>query len=161
MMGDARSTFVHRVKGKQPIQRFYSPRRRIVLRHDLVCDMFFWGNLPIKDTLARLRRNRDAANGPLWEIPENVSADYLAQLTSEHRIQKNGQWRWVQIGDRDNHYLDTESLAVAAGFMLKLIGQESISPEAGDGKESNAVPDTGEYNTETAGYSSASGASIC
>lgn len=134
MMGDARSTFVHRVKGRQPIQRFYSPRRRIVLRHDLVCDMFFWGNLPIKDTLARLRRNRDAANGPLWEIPEDASADYLAQLNSEHRIQKNGQWRWVQIGDRPNHMLDAECLAVAGAYMSKCLGQESITPEAGDGK---------------------------
>lgn len=134
MMGDQRSTFVHRVKGKQPVQRYYSPRRRIVLRHDLVCDMFFWGNLPIKDTLARLRRNRDAANGPLWEIPEDASADYLAQLNSEHRVQKNSQWRWVQIGDRPNHMLDAECLAVAGGFMLKLIGQESIAPEPEDSK---------------------------
>ena len=140
MMGDQRSTFVHRVKGKQPIQRFYSPRRRIVLRHDLVCDMFFWGNLPIKDTLARLRRNRDAEKGPLWEIPEDVSADYLAQLNSEHRVQKNGQWRWVQIGERANHMLDAESLAVAGAYMSKCLGKESTGPEAGDGNQSEAVP---------------------
>jgi len=64
-----------------------------------------------------------------------VDCGYLAQMQSEHRVQeKSGKWVWKQIGDRDNHYLDAESMAVAAGFMTKLIGAESISPEPGDSK---------------------------
>jgi phage terminase large subunit GpA-like protein len=131
MMGDARETFVHRVKGKPPVQRFYSPRRTVVLRHDLACSMFFWSNLACKDTLARLRRNKEQETGPTWQIPEDIDADYLAQMQSEHRVQeKSGKWVWKQIGDRANHYWDAEVLAVAAAFMVKLIGAESISQKA-------------------------------
>ena len=133
LMGDARGTFVHRVKGKAPVQRFYSPKRKVVLRRDLVCSMFYWSNLACKDTLSRLRRNQDPERGTTWELPEDIDADYIAQMQSEHRVkEKSGKWRWVQIGDRANHFLDAESMSVAGAYMLKILGTESISPEPGD-----------------------------
>ena len=97
--------------------------------------MFFWSNLACKDTLSRLRRNQDPERGPTWELPSDIDADYLAQMQSEHRVkEKSGKWVWKQIGDRKNHYHDCDSMSVAAAYMLKLIGAESISPEPGDGK---------------------------
>jgi hypothetical protein len=137
MMGDARGTFVHRVKGKPPVQRFYSPRRTVVLRRDLACSMFFWSNLACKDTLSRLRRNQDPEAGPTWQIPEDIDAEYLAQLQGEHRVQeKSGKWVWKQIGDRANHYWDCEAMAVSAAYMTKLIGAESISQEPTEPEDS-------------------------
>jgi len=136
LMGDARGTFVHRVKDKAPVQRFYSPRRKIVLRRDLICSMFYWSNLACKDTLARLRRNQDPERGPTWEIPSDIDADYLAHMQSEHRVkERNGKWIWKQIGDRANHYHDCDSMSVAAAYMLKLIGSESISQKLGDSND--------------------------
>lgn len=138
MMGDARNTFVHRNKGKVPIQRFYSPRRKVVLGRNLACSMFYWGNLPVKDTLARLRRNQDPATGPVWLVPDDVSDDYVAQMSGEHRVQKNGKWMWVQIGNRAQHYWDAEAMAVAAAYMLKLVGVESVADLASATKNPNS-----------------------
>lgn len=141
LMGDARGTFVHRVKGKTPVQRFYSPQRKVVLGRGLVCSMFYWSNLACKDTLARLRRNQAPELGPTWEVPEDIDVTYLAQMQGEHRVQeKSGKWVWKQIGDRDQHYWDCEAMAVAGAYMLKLIGQESINQEPANSKQSKAVP---------------------
>lgn len=131
MIGDQRATFIHKVRGSSPIQRFYSPRRKVVLGHNRFCFVHYWSNLNVKDALARLRRNQDPERGPTWEIPDDVPEEYLAQLESEHRVKDKGKWIWKQIGNRPNHLLDAECLQVAAAFMLKLIGREATkeSPE--------------------------------
>ncbi|MCX6879001.1 MAG: phage terminase large subunit family protein [Verrucomicrobia bacterium] len=87
--------------------------------------MFYWSNLNIKDTLARLRRNQDRDNGPVWEVPDDIDEEYLAQMESEHRIKKNGRWLWEQIGSRPNHLWDAECFQVVAATMLKIIGCEA------------------------------------
>ena len=132
LMGDRRATFPHKTKGGTQIQRFYSPRRRVVLSHNRWCFVHYWSNLNIKDSLARLRRNQDPANGITWEIPDDVPEDYLKQMESEHRIKDKGKWIWQQIGSRPNHYYDTEGMQVAAATMLKLIGRESIQSDNSD-----------------------------
>lgn len=127
LMGDRRATFTHKVKGRKSVERFYSPRRKVVLGRDQSCSVFYWSNLNIKDTLARLRRNQNPDNGPVWEVPDDIDEDYLAQMESEHRIKKNGKWLWERIGSRPNHYWDTEAMQVAAATMLKIVGREAIS----------------------------------
>ncbi|MCX6876395.1 MAG: phage terminase large subunit family protein [Verrucomicrobia bacterium] len=94
--------------------------------------MFYWSNLNIKDTLARLRRNQDRDNGPVWEVPDDIDEEYLAQMESEHRIKKNGRWSWEQIGSRPNHYWDAENMQAAAATMLKIIGREAVGAEPVD-----------------------------
>jgi len=126
LIGDRRATFVHKVRGGNPIQRFYSPRRRVVIAHGRSCNVHYWSNLNIKDTLARLRRNQNPANGVTWEVPDDVTDDYLAQMESEHRTKENGKWIWLQIGNRPNHYFDCEGMQTAAATMLKIIGREAI-----------------------------------
>ncbi len=127
LMGDRRATFTHKVKGRKSVERFYSPRRKVVLGRDQSCSVFYWSNLNIKDTLARLRRNQNPDNGPVWEVPDDIDEDYLAQMESEHRIKKNGKWLWERIGSRPNHLWDAESMQVAAATMLKIVGREAIS----------------------------------
>lgn len=127
LMGDHRPVYAHKQKGKKtPVQRFYSPRRKVSLAHGKFCIVHYWSNLNIKDTLAHLRRNQNPANGPTWEVPDDVDDDYLAQLDSEHRIKDKGKWRWVQIGSRPNHYLDCEAMQVVAATMLKIVGREAV-----------------------------------
>lgn len=80
--------------------------------------------------LARLRRNQDTAHAPAWEVPDDVSDDYLAQLESGHHVQERGKWLWKQIGNRPNHYLDCESMQVAAAVMLKIVGREAAEVDS-------------------------------
>ena len=127
MAGDKRTSFVHKVKGGRSVLRFYSPKRKVAIGKGTSCDLYYWSNLNVKDALARLRRNQDPDNGPVWEVPEDIDDEYLAQMESEQRIKKNGRWIWQRIGSRHNHLFDCESMQVAAAFMLKLIGQEALS----------------------------------
>ena len=127
LMGDKRATFTHKVKGRKSVERFYSPRRKVVLGRGQTCSVFYWSNLNIKDTLARLRRNQDPDKGPVWEVPDDIDDEYLAQMESEHRIKKNGKWIWERIGSRANHLFDSEALQVAAATMLKIVGREAAS----------------------------------
>jgi phage terminase large subunit GpA-like protein len=127
LMGDRRATFVHKGKARASVQRFYSPRRKVVLGHNRWCHVHYWSNLNIKDSLARLRRNQDPANGVTWEVPDDVPEDYLKQMESEHRVKDKGKWVWKQIGSRPNHYFDCEAMQTAAATMLKLIGREAAA----------------------------------
>ena len=129
LMGDRRNTFAHRLKDCKTVDRFYSPKRRVVLGmgrngRDQAANMFFSSNLAIKDALARLRRNRE---GALWEVPMNAPADYLDMLDSEIRVYEHGRWIWQQLGHRPNHYLDCEAMQVVAATMLKIVGSESVN----------------------------------
>lgn len=76
-IGDRRATFIHKVRGGNPIQRFYSPRRRVVISHGRSCNVHYWSNLNIKDSLARLRRNQDPANGVTWEVSGTLAFGVL------------------------------------------------------------------------------------
>ena len=107
LMGDKRATFTHKVKGRKSVERFYSPRRKVVLGRGQTCSVFYWSNLNIKDTLARLRRNQDPDKGPVWEVPDDIDDEYLAQMESEHRVREGGKWIWKQIGSRPNHDFDS------------------------------------------------------
>ena len=138
LMGDRRTTFPHKTKSGKPVQRFYSPRRKVVLGSSRFCHVHYWSNLNIKDSLARLRRNQDPANGVTWEVPDDVPEDYLKQMESEHRVKEKGTWAWLQIGNRPNHYFDCEALQTAAATMLKLIGREAVPCEAVDDPQTPA-----------------------
>jgi phage terminase large subunit GpA-like protein len=129
LMGDNRPTFTHKLAGRT-VQRFYSPVRKVYLARGLTCRMHFWSNLNVKDTLARLRRQ--TKDGVRWEVPDDVPEEYLAQLDSEHRVKRGTRWQWDQIGSRPNHYLDTESMQVAAAYMLKLVGREAGIEDASE-----------------------------
>jgi phage terminase large subunit GpA-like protein len=127
LMGDKRATYTHKIKGKKSVERFYSPRRKVVLTKGKVCSMFYWSNLNIKDTLVRIKRNQDESTGPVWLVPKDIDEDYLAQMESERRVKKGDKWVWEQIGSRPNHYWDCESMQIAAATMLKIVGRESLS----------------------------------
>ena len=61
-----------------------------------------------------------------FHIHESVDPDYCRQLVSEAPVRKDGGgWIWVQRS-RDNHFLDAEALAAAAGF---LAGAQNITVE--------------------------------
>ena len=118
LMGDGRRDFPHRVNGKIT-QRFYSTARHPLVS-DRKCRMHYWSNLGVKDTLARLRSNRNPDEGSTWEVPSDVPEKYLKMLDSEQRVKKGNSWEWRQIGKRPNHYWDCEAMQVCAAYMMKL-----------------------------------------
>lgn len=55
-----------------------------------------------------------------WHINHDVSEDYCRQLLAEARVMSpSGKPQWIERS-RENHYLDAEALAAAAGFMLNV-----------------------------------------
>lgn len=127
LMGDNRANFFHRLPNGKTVLRFYSPVKYIFISRYVKCRMHFWSNLNVKDTLARIRRNQNPANGATWEVPADISEDYLKQMESEHRIKKGNSWIWEQIGNRPNHYLDCEAMNCAGALMLKIVGNAQTS----------------------------------
>ena len=127
LMGDNRANFFHRLPNGKTVLRFYSPVKYIFISRYVKCRMHFWSNLNVKDTLARIRRNQNPADGATWEVPTDISEDYLKQMESEHRIKKGNSWIWEQIGNRPNHYLDCEAMNCAGALMLKIVGNENKS----------------------------------
>lgn len=124
VMGDNRANFFHRLPQGKTVLRFYSPVKNIFISKYVKCRMHFWSNLNVKDTLARIRRNQNPSDGATWEVPNDISEDYLKQMESEHRIKKGNNWIWEQIGNRPNHYLDCEAMNCAGALMLKIIGND-------------------------------------
>lgn len=129
LMGDNRANFFHRLPQGKTVLRFYSPVKHIFISRFVKCRMHFWSNLNVKDTLARIRRNQNPADGATWEVPTDISEDYLKQMESEHRIKKGNNWIWEQIGNRPNHYLDCEAMNCAGALMLKIIGNDNSKIE--------------------------------
>jgi hypothetical protein len=125
LMGDRRATFVHRTRSGKSVQRFYSPRRKVVLGHNRHCFVHYFSALNIKDALARVRRNQNPERGGTWEVPSDIDDDYLTQMEGEQRVKKSGKWLWERIGKRPQHFFDCEVMQVCAATMLKLIGAES------------------------------------
>ena len=76
LIGDRRPVYAHKGRDGKTVQRFYSPRRKVVLSHKQTCHVHYWSNLNIKDTLARLRRNQDPSRGPTWEVPDDIDDEY-------------------------------------------------------------------------------------
>lgn len=126
LMGDNRVNFFHRLPNGKTVLRFYSPVKHIFISRYVKCRMHFWSNLNVKDTLARIRRNQNTSDGATWEVPTDISEDYLKQMESEHRIKKGNSWIWEQIGNRPNHYLDCEAMNCAGALMLKIVGNNKI-----------------------------------
>lgn len=126
LMGDNRANFFHRLPNGKTVLRFYSPVKHIFISRYVKCRMHFWSNLNVKDTLARIRRNQNPADGATWEVPSDISEDYLKQMESEHRIKKGNSWIWEQIGNRPNHYLDCEAMNCAGALMLKIVGNNKL-----------------------------------
>jgi phage terminase large subunit GpA-like protein len=85
-----------------------------------------------------------------WRMPADVPDEYLKQLVAEKKIQKpSGRGVWMQV-KRENHYLDTAAMSVAAAYMLTLHMQKApvkrpepeVVPAALDLRPSVDVPRT-------------------
>lgn len=77
---------------------------------------------------ARLEWPRGEPGG--WHLPSDVTDDYCLQLTAEARtINATGRVQWIRVR-RANHFLDVESLNVAAANVLRLHALPKPKPSA-------------------------------
>jgi len=77
-----------------------------------------------------------------WHIHNAVTEDYCRQLVAEARIRlPSGKPQWIERS-RENHALDAEAMAAAAGFMLNVQHlRGGASPPAGpEAAEPMAAP---------------------
>jgi len=130
LIGDQRSTFIHRRRDGKAIHRVYAPRHKVVVGRGQSCSLHRFSATSVHDCLARLRRNQDPSRGPTWEVPEDVPELYLQHMESQRRVKRGEKWIWEKIGDRADHMKDCEGLQVCAALMLKIVGSEAA--QAGD-----------------------------
>ena len=80
-----------------------------------------------------------------WHLNNDVTEDYCRQLVAEARVMTpSGKPQWVQRS-RENHYLDAEAMAAAAGHMLNVqhLRGSGVSPPSNDAqkaKPADAMP---------------------
>jgi phage terminase large subunit GpA-like protein len=75
-----------------------------------------------KDTLSSRIQHE---NMTLWEVHGDIDADYLKQMTSEHKVldRRKGSYSWQpKTKHQANHYWDAETYACAAAVMLGVAG---------------------------------------
>lgn len=76
-----------------------------------------------KDMLARGIRTGVGSEPNAWHVHTDPPADYLAHLTSEHKVLRRTRASrarraiWVQKGERSNHYWDCENYALTAAYL--------------------------------------------
>jgi phage terminase large subunit GpA-like protein len=85
--------------------------------------LFVFSNPSIKDLLAEYKRGI----GPSWQIPENVTMDYVRQMSAEHREELEDaygklSYKWVNRPRKDNHYWDCECMTLVAALVTGAIG---------------------------------------
>lgn len=85
--------------------------------------LFVYSNPSIKDLLAEYKRGL----GPSWQIPENVTRDYVNQMSAEHReeiVDAYGKvtYKWVNKPKKDNHYWDCECMIIVAALITEMVG---------------------------------------
>lgn len=77
----------------------------------------------------RIRYPVDRPGAMFFDLA-TTDENYARQIVSEARLKVDGKPTWVRKS-RDNHYLDTEALCAAAGYLLNVHRYEE--PKDGDG----------------------------
>ena len=85
--------------------------------------LFVYSNPAIKDLLAEYKKGI----GPSWQLPENITRDYINQMSAEHReelIDNYGKitYKWVNKPRKDNHFWDCECMILVAALVTEMIG---------------------------------------
>lgn len=94
---------------------------------DAGCRLLLLSSPACQDLLAWLRRGQ----GPLWEVPHDVSPDYREHMASHkkaHRInRKTGKdvYEWIRIKSRQDHLYDCETYLAGLAVYGRVIAAEA------------------------------------
>lgn len=113
--GDSGYTITNKRTGKKFTRLFDAPKTHQTSTGMAVTT--YYSSMGIKDILFILKSD----NGARWELPSDVSKEYVSQLQSEIKIiAANGQPTYKKIKD-DNHLLDCEAMQICAAMMHKVL----------------------------------------
>lgn len=119
--------------------RPYSKPREVEPAKGLLTRVYYFGNLPFKDLLFRLRRSG------VHQFPLDAGEDYSKQMTSERRIiANNGQPLWRPPAKRPNHLWDCEVLLMLPALAFGLAGESKATPGQVEEKPAQVEPEAGE-----------------
>jgi phage terminase large subunit GpA-like protein len=128
--GDRRNEFPWRVKtasGKIITKFRPYARPRVVESGKMSCRVYYFGNLPFKDILYRLRRSGRHT------YPHDAGDEYSAQMTSERRVlDASGRPIWKVQSKRANHLFDCEVIQILPALAFGLIGKDAKPKPAGE-----------------------------
>jgi Phage terminase large subunit (GpA) len=99
---------------------------------DAGCRLLLLSSPACQDLLAWLRRGQ----GPLWEVPHDVSPDYKEHMASHrkaHRInRKTGKdvYEWIRIKSRQDHLYDCETYLAGLAVYGRVIAAEAAMAQA-------------------------------
>ena len=120
--GSGQKSFPYKKKNGDIIQRPFARFAEASTTSGKRCRYAHWASDRVKDILHAHRTGQAAA----WDIPDDVSAEYLKQIDSETKREitnsktKQVEYRWVKTR-RDNHAWDVEAMQIVAALMLRLI----------------------------------------
>lgn len=129
--GENRDFYIHIINGKQKKRYVAKPQRvdpQLGLKGagHIYIPLFLFSAHHCKDILAFLR----SAQGPGFEIPENVSDDYKLHMESEvKRLRhhpRTGQpiWEWINPAKKPNHLFDCSVMQIVAALIAGLLMKE-------------------------------------
>lgn len=132
LLGEERKSFPHhsvdRNGKRKTVWRIYSEPRRIDCgigtegQGRIFCVEFLFANPTAQDILQR-HINGEAASK--WEVPQDVSAEYLKQRDGARYVNERNKktgvlgWFWKQVGPE--HMRDCEKMGIVAASMAKCI----------------------------------------
>ena len=105
------------------IRRSYSATEMVNHRGG-VARVIKFGNLPMKDMLYRLRRNK------LHQHSAEAGQEYEEQMHSEYRTKnKQNKPQWVPLSRRANHIWDCEVMQLVFAQVLRLVGYDAAGED--------------------------------
>jgi phage terminase large subunit GpA-like protein len=125
LRGAKRGKYPHPTKSGKPTYKAYSRYQTVTASDGKKTKVAYFENLTNKDILFQLRNQQ----GMPWEVPDDVSSEYLKQIDAEVRRGEGDKAQWEKRR-RDNHGTDLECMQVVLASMMSLIGTPETEDES-------------------------------
>jgi Phage terminase large subunit (GpA) len=132
LIGDSADDYAHaHYKTGETSRRFYSPLQSYQVSYQVKATFMYWSNWNVKNILASYRAGKIAN----FEIPSDVSQDYMQQMVAEKIVEKinhmTGQksYIWKRIGNRANHLWDCECMQIVMALSNNVLDLSRIRTE--------------------------------
>lgn len=115
--------------GRDPlkIKHPYSPIQKADMGNGKIAHFLHYNETYMSDILHNLLSGR----GVKFEMPDDVSQEYVAHLKAEHKIEKRpGVFKWVKLhSTKANHGRDTSKQTICFAVVIKLLAAPTLNEE--------------------------------
>ena len=108
----------------QKIKLPYSPIQRAEVDAGKICHYIHFNDNYHSDILHNLLSGR----GTKWEMPDDVSEEYVKHLKAEHKVEKRpGVYKWEKIhSTSQNHGRDTSKFCVVFAVFMRILAMPKL-----------------------------------